>query len=148
MLLKLYKSIVFLLMLLIFMGSAGWLYSAHFCKMQAACEELSSGDCCASGDEVCGEAQGQQKESVPSKGFSAQSACCVTVNLYYNFPLYRSLNYELPIKFSCECSSVSVFNQPLRSGLLFADLFFPEYPPGKVFKPCTDLQVALRTFRI
>jgi hypothetical protein len=47
MLRHLFRPLLSLLVLLIFMGSAGWLYTGHFCKMEEACEEVVSGDCCS-----------------------------------------------------------------------------------------------------
>ncbi|MBL7923918.1 MAG: hypothetical protein JNL88_06950 [Bacteroidia bacterium] len=94
MILKSFRPFVWLLMLLVFMGSAGWMYTAHLCRMQDQCEtEMEA--CCSDRPETC--------SPVPVSALAADfyaegmaSPCCIDLNLYYNFPLYPVDKVEIP----------------------------------------------------
>lgn len=94
MLQRLFRPIVFLLMLLIFMGSAGWMYTSHFCKMEKSCVEEKNGACCEENDKDCSLSPTLNPGLINLQ--SSTESCCVNINLYYNFPLYRAFVLETP----------------------------------------------------
>lgn len=110
MLRHLFRPLLSLLVLLIFMGSAGWLYTGHFCKMEEACEEVVSGDCCSDKGDACkvdqsafGDDRLAQKvtsdrnESASENLYSTNDeTCCFDVDFYLNFPVYKTTSFGIP----------------------------------------------------
>lgn len=113
---RILRPLVFLLTLLLFMGSAGWMYTGHFCKMEVSCEEINEDDCCNQlpiEKETSAETADGLFLSAPAAG----ETCCFDVNFYINFPLYRTTVVEIP--------DVTIVNGSLIAHTFFhADNFF------------------------
>ncbi len=126
------QSFLMLLMLLIFMGSAGWMYTAHFCKMEKSCDAVVDCDCCNEGDDSCNTSRSGMEGDL---AFSqAGDACCFEVNAYYNFPLYRSITVEIPVN----QMAVDLYYTPL-----FTNLHAPFLLPGGAYDDFPDALSAL-----
>lgn len=128
--------IPFILCLLL-VGSAGWLYSAHFCKTETSCH-ADAGACCndmAESADVCGE---QMNATAGMQG------CCSTVNAFMYFPVYPILKMELPAEqfFSLLSTPFEDFTRLVGDEVSFQPQFtLSSHPPD-------DHQALLRVRRI
>ena len=161
MLRHLFRPLLSLLVLLIFMGSAGWLYTGHFCKMEEACEEVISGDCCSDKGDACKVDQSAFVNEVPVQNATHESSsevyysandenCCFDVDFYLNFPVYKTTSLAIPeagflsIDFMVNtCLNSSNF---LNSSLGFAGMDSP--PPLDEWVSLSQRLAELSVFRV
>lgn len=133
-----------MLMLLFMLGSAGWMYTVHFCKMKEVCPEVS-GACCNNEISCASKSinAGDFKKEVSAKN----QQCCEDISGYYNFPVYRLMKLSAPVDLGESCF---VHNEQKVVETLNPDAFYRvlKQPPAIHFSSVSERLSLLNVFRV